>query len=99
MKYVAWYKKFWDASEATFQSYEKVREFDAKDLDDAYYMMQGEIWSPNGEARFLIKCLGLSHTSMSVGDFIEDTFHGCFYKVDSFGFKKYDSLPTDEAIR
>lgn len=30
--------------------------------------MQGENWSPNGEARDLIRSLGLHHTSMSVGD-------------------------------
>lgn len=30
--------------------------------------MQGEIWSPNGEANELIRSKGLFHTSMSVGD-------------------------------
>lgn len=32
--------------------------------------MQGEVWSPKGEANELIKKLGLKHTSMSVGDII-----------------------------
>lgn len=36
-----------------------------------YHNLQGEIWSPNGEANSLIKSKGLSHTSMSVGDFIK----------------------------
>jgi hypothetical protein len=31
---------------------------------------QGEVWSPNGEAAPLVEALGLSHTSMSVGDVI-----------------------------
>ncbi len=31
-------------------------------------MMQGERWSPKGEARRMIRELGLHHTSMSVGD-------------------------------
>jgi hypothetical protein len=33
-------------------------------------MMQGEEWSPNGEARSLIRQKHLSHTSMTVGDVI-----------------------------
>lgn len=32
--------------------------------------MQGEMWSPAGEARDLIKSKGLKHTSMMVGDII-----------------------------
>jgi len=64
-----------------------VREVAASDLDSVYTQMQGEIWSPNGEARQLIKSLGLSHTSMSVGDVIE-TPDGKFHEVDSIGFRE-----------
>jgi hypothetical protein len=32
--------------------------------------MQGEVWSPLGEARSLIESKGLTHTSMSIGDVI-----------------------------
>jgi hypothetical protein len=46
-------------------------ETEARDLDHVFYNMQGEIWSPNGEARELIQSKGLRHTSMSVGDVIE----------------------------
>lgn len=42
--------------------------FEAEDLEDLYTRMQGENWSPNGEARELIESKGLTHTSMSVGD-------------------------------
>jgi hypothetical protein len=49
-------------------------------------MMQGEQWSPNGEARELIRSLGLSHASMSIGDVVEDE-HGHFYAV-FVGFKE-----------
>ena len=45
---------------------------EADSLDDAWRQMQGENWSPNGEARPLLESLGLSHTSMSVGDVIRD---------------------------
>jgi len=44
----------------------------AGSLDDAYCRMQGENWSPRGEARDLLRSLGLSHTSLSVGDVIQD---------------------------
>ncbi len=57
---------------------------DHNDLDPIFGVMQGEEWSPNGEARDLIKSLGLSHTSMSVGDIIEAD--GSIYLVDSCGF-------------
>jgi hypothetical protein len=48
--------------------YAEVGTITADDEDDAYYLMQGEVWSPQGEARTLIAGLGLKHTSMSVGD-------------------------------
>lgn len=54
------------------------------DLDKIFSMMQGERWSPNGEARNLIKGLGLTHTSMSVGDLIQ--VGRVIYLVDTIGF-------------
>jgi hypothetical protein len=47
--------------------------------------MQGEVWSPNGEARGLIEAKGLLHTSMSVGDVVvgPDGVH----VVAMFGFE------------
>jgi len=41
-------------------------------LDAVYEAMQGHNWSPQGEARAMIEGLGLEHTSMSVGDVIQD---------------------------
>ena len=55
-------------------------------LERVYYQSQGEIWSPNGEARSLIEEKGLRHTSMSVGDVIEDP-KGKFWIVASAGFE------------
>lgn len=55
-------------------------------LEEVYYQMQGEIWSPNGEARALIREKGLEHTSMSVGDVIavdDET-----WRVVSVGFER-----------
>lgn len=54
------------------------------DFEVVYNRMQGESWSPNGEARDLILAKGLSHTSMSTGDVIE--YDGHFYIVCNFGF-------------
>lgn len=55
-------------------------------LEKIWILMQGDNWSPNGEARNLIRKLGLKHTSMSIGDLIEDTNTGIFYEVAGIGF-------------
>jgi len=54
------------------------------DPDEIFMVMQGEHWSPRGEARDLIKNLGLSHTSMCIGDVIQ--VGDKFLFVDSWGF-------------
>ena len=47
-------------------------EIEATSLDDAFRRMQGESWSPQGEAHELLDALGLHHASMSVGDVLRD---------------------------
>lgn len=64
-----------------------LKEVEAKDLEEVFSLMQGEVWSPQGEARPLIKNLGLAHTSMSVGDVAIDEA-GKAHVVASFGFKE-----------
>jgi len=56
------------------------------DLGTIYEDLQGEKWSPNGEARSLLTRLGLKHTTMSVGDIIQQGNR--FYFVDRMGFKQ-----------
>ena len=65
-------------------------------------MMQGEVWSPEGEARSMIRRKGLDHTSMSVGDVIRVGGKTIF--IDRGGFKelfvremaaKYPKTPPD----
>ena len=56
------------------------------DPERLYVTLQGENWSPKGEARDLIMGKGLGHTSMSVGDVIVN--HKGTFIVDSVGFKK-----------
>jgi hypothetical protein len=57
-----------------------------KDLNAIYGLMQGEAWSPMGEARNLIRGKGLHHTSMSVGDVIQ--IGSSMWMVDRSGFEK-----------
>jgi hypothetical protein len=49
-----------------------VRELDVQRRENVFAQMQGEVWSPNGEARELIASLRLHHTSMSIGDVVQD---------------------------
>jgi len=93
-KYKVWYKKFWDRSEAETQEWAFVKEIEAKSLEDVFHRMQGENWSPNGEARNLLSSLGIQHTSMSVGDFIENRY-GQFYRVEPYSFELYNKLPCE----
>ncbi len=95
MKFNVLYGKSWESGAK--QEFVQVREIEALDMDQAFMKMQAEIWSPNGEARSLIKKLGLQHTSMSVGDVLQDE-KGEYHLVQMFGFKKIKSLP-DKVIR
>jgi len=54
-----------------------------RNTDRIFEMMQGENWSPGGEARSLIRRLGLVHTSMSVGDVI--ALGNKYFMVDRLG--------------
>jgi len=61
-------------------------------LAHVFHAMEGEMWSPNGEARELIQSKGLQHTSMSVGDIIVDDV-GNAHAVAGFGFKAIGGVP------
>jgi hypothetical protein len=56
-------------------------------LEKLWVGMQGEVWSPNGEARPLIRSKGLQHTSMSVGDVAVEVTTGNVWLVASMGFE------------
>jgi len=60
----------------------------ANNLEDVFKKMQGENWSPNGEARKLIIEKGLEHTSMSVGDVVYDSYLRKWSKVAMAGFEE-----------
>ncbi len=59
-----------------------VRRVKAMKREEVFGAMQGENWSPNGEARPLIEKKGLRHTSMSVNDVVRDpdgSYWQCLY--------------------
>lgn len=97
MNYRVYYKKnptFHSDPNLTMENFldthTHVENVNAKSLDDVYMMMQGEVWSPNGEKRNLIKSLGLNHTSLSVGDVVRCVENGKLvaYECDSFGWRE-----------
>jgi hypothetical protein len=55
-------------------------------LNDIFRMMQGEMWSPEGQANQLIRRSGLVHTSMSVGDIVIK--NGQLHMVEMSGFAR-----------
>jgi len=64
-----------------------IGEIAETDLETIFVMMQGENWSPRGQANYYIRARGLQHTSMSMGDVIE--LGGRFFIVDSTGFVEF----------
>lgn len=54
-------------------------------LSTLFGLMQGEHWSPQGEANGLLTSKGVAHTSMSCGDVIVD--NGEIWMVDRDGFE------------
>lgn len=86
-----WYRKDWlnnnsPDPENLGASHVLLGRIEADSLDQAFCRMQGEMWSPNGEARHLIRIKGLCHTSMSVHDVI--VFDGVPHLVTALGFEE-----------
>jgi hypothetical protein len=79
------------------QTHTFLRTVEAESLNQVFALSQGEVWSPNGEARSLIRSKGLEHTSMSVGDIAEDTATGAFYVVAMMGFREIPLLVLADA--
>ena len=72
-----------------------VAEIEAKDLNEVYMYMQGEIWSPRGEMRNHIISSGNNHTSMSIGDVIKNKQTGEFWQVAFIGFERVKKYLTE----
>lgn len=63
-----------------------IGEVGAHDPDEVWEMMQGETWSPNGEAQGILLGSGVRHTSMSVGDIVRIGQH--LHMIDGVGSKR-----------
>lgn len=72
-----------------------VCELDVPRRENVFAQMQGEVWSPHGEARELIASLGLHHTSMSVGDVVQDD-DGVYWMCADLGWKRLPDALTPE---
>jgi hypothetical protein len=69
-----------------------VGEVGERNPERIFEMMQGENWSPRGEARSLIRKLGLRHTSMSVGDCV--LIGSKLYMTGGLGFEKLAKIAS-----
>jgi len=71
------------------KTHTKIGSINTVELNRIFHLMQGEQWSPNGEANNIIDESGAGHTSMSVGDIIVmHTNDGkrIPHMVDNYGF-------------
>ena len=59
--------------------------------DGVFDMMQADAWSPHGEACTLIRSLGLTHTSMSVGDLLYDPQLKTYWRCMPYGWQLWDN--------
>jgi hypothetical protein len=96
--FVAYYKKadseidpYYLPAEITKEQFAKdyvyLMAVSAETLEEVYRYMQGEVWSPHGEARDLVLALRVFHTSMMIGDVIFDPKLKQYWIVDRVGFK------------
>ena len=65
--------------------------------EKVYMMMQGEMWSPRGQARNMIRASGTGHTSMSMGDIVK--IGNKYMMVDRFGFHDITQQPQEESVK
>lgn len=64
----------------------KIGTIDSNEPEEVFYLMQGEVWSPRGQANDIISKSDTGHTSMSVGDVV--VVNGEAFMVDGMGFHK-----------
>jgi len=83
---------FFKRDDLTIANLEKTHTLVKKGLpasskDAVFTKMQGENWSPKGQAAPLIQSLGLQHTSMSVNDVLRDP-EGHFWQCMDLGWRQ-----------
>lgn len=72
-------------------SHRRLKTLAAASPDEVYRHMQAEVWSPQGQARRLIRRLRLGHTSLSVGDVVHSAT-GEMWVCDLSGWR---TLPAE----
>ncbi|MFW6046759.1 MAG: hypothetical protein ACOCP4_03105 [Candidatus Woesearchaeota archaeon] len=70
------------------QEYRYLTSINASNLSEVSIKMQGENWSPNGEARDLIQSKGLHHTSLYIGDVVYDSNKEKAYIAKAIGYRE-----------
>ena len=70
-------------------SHAHVVDVEADSRADAWLKMQAEHWSPHGEDWPRIEQLGLTHTSMSVGDVLRDE-EGAYWECLDLGWRRIE---------
>jgi hypothetical protein len=78
------------------QTHVKIGTLRETNPDKVFSMMQGENWSPRGEARNFIGQTNAGHTSMSVGDIMK--VGSTYLMVDRFGFHDISKQSAQESI-
>ena len=68
-------------------SHVRVCDIQAGSRGDVWLAMQAENWSPYGESTPLLQRLGLTHTSLSIGDAIKDE-DGVFWECVEWGWRR-----------
>ncbi len=86
--------KDWVDFETRWTAVKAVR---ATNPEDAYAKMQGERWSPNGEAKPLTRALD-THTSMSVGDVCINLRTGKAFGAIDIGFTDLPQVSVDRDL-
>lgn len=64
----------------------------ARNMEMVFHKLQAENWSPNGDAKVLIKALRLNHTSMMVGDVVMRLSDATFWVVAPIGYTQIFAL-------
>ena len=93
--YLIYYMNFWKPRPEVetikkLSDYTYLMTLMAGDMEEIFYYLQGEMWSPEGEARDLISELGLEHTSISVGDILYNRNNDAWFIVDHHGFTEIE---------
>lgn len=70
-----------------------IRELDAPNLDTVFHQMQADHWLHNEIIAFgeEIDAKGLTHSSLSPGDIVEDIAEGRWFECDLMGWRELDT--------